>query len=121
MTAETEQTVTDALQQMQQVMSAIDDEKYRASSESFTATDESGTVTVVVNGDRWLTDLRIEQGLLRLGVETVQQRILEALYQAQAAAFAVANDEQQRIEDSLAGFVNSLEHQLGDLMPPHKY
>jgi DNA-binding protein YbaB len=118
MTTETDPQVTDALQQMQQMLSVIEDNKHRTKTQSFTATDETGTVTVVVNGDRWLTGLRIEHGLLRLGAPTVQQRIQEALRNAQAAAFEVAEDQAQQIEQALGGLVGVLEQQLGDLQRP---
>jgi DNA-binding protein YbaB len=53
---------------------------------SFTGRDETETVEVVINGDRCITDLNIEAGLLRQGAETVQERINEALMMANAAA-----------------------------------
>jgi DNA-binding protein YbaB len=53
---------------------------------SFTAKDESETVEVVINGEKCLTQLHIEDGLLRLGAETVQERINEALAKAQIEA-----------------------------------
>jgi DNA-binding protein YbaB len=55
---------------------------------SFTAQDQTETVEVVINGDRCLTQLHIEDGLLRLGAETVQERINEALMTANAEATA---------------------------------
>jgi len=53
---------------------------------SFTGQDEAETVEVVINGDRCITELHIEPGLLRQGAETVEERINEALTKANAAA-----------------------------------
>jgi len=115
MTSQTDPQVQEALQQTQRFISALEDDKHRTSNQSFSATDEAETVTVVVNGDRWLTGLRIEHGLLRLGHETVQQRIQEALHNAQAAAMEDAEEEQQKLEETLTSIVGALQQQLGDL------
>lgn len=115
MTSQTDPQVAEALQQTQLFISALEDDKYRTSTESFTATDESETVKVTVNGDRWLTGLYIEHGLLRLGAETVKQRINEALLKAQTAATAGAEDEEEQLEAALAAIVSGLQKQLGDL------
>jgi DNA-binding protein YbaB len=115
MISETDSPDGDALQQLQQFMSVLDDDQHRRSTESFTATDEAETVTVVVNGDRWLTGLRIQHGLLRLGADTVKHRINEALQKAQAAALDAGDAEDVAIEDSLAAMLGTLQQQFGDL------
>jgi DNA-binding protein YbaB len=118
MTAETDPRLTDALQQTQQLMSALEDEKHRKDTETFTATDETGTVEAVVNGDRRLVDLRIEHGLLRLGAETVQQRIHEAVTKAQNSALTAGAGRGQRLEEILEAMVGTLSQQLGGLAAP---
>jgi DNA-binding protein YbaB len=118
MTTETNPQVAEALQQMQRFISALEDDKYRANTESFTATDDAETVKVTVNGDRWLTGLRIEHGLLRLGAETVRQRIHEALHKAQAAASAATEDQEQQLEETLTGLLGAIQQQFGDLPTP---
>ncbi|MEE6138568.1 YbaB/EbfC family nucleoid-associated protein [Mycobacterium sp. 050128] len=115
MTGQTDPQVTEALQHLQRFISAFEDEAFRTSTETSTATDETETVAVTVNGDRWLTGLQIEHGLLRLGAETVQQRINEALHKAQAATIAAADDEEQHLQDTVAAVVGALQRQLGDL------
>ncbi len=115
MTGQNDSQVIEALQQTQQFVSALEDSKFRDLTESFTATDEAETVKVTVNGARWLTGLYIEHGLLRLGAETVKQRINEALSKAQAAAMESAEAEGQQLEETLASIASALEQQLGDL------
>jgi DNA-binding protein YbaB len=115
MTTEPDARLTEALQQTQQYVSAIEDHTYRTSTETFTATDETGTVRAVVNGDRWLTGLQIEDGLLRLGVETVQQRIGEAVRNAQRAGLESLGDSQQQLQETLSGFGAVIQGMLGDL------
>jgi DNA-binding protein YbaB len=117
MSAETDPQVAEALSQMQQCLSGLEDLQHRANTESFTATDEAETVTVAVNADRWLTGLLIEPGLLRLGAEMVKQRINEALHKAQAAAIAAASTNGQELDETLAALVGGLQQQLGDLLP----
>ncbi|SOX53274.1 ESX-1 secretion-associated protein EspL [Mycobacterium ahvazicum] len=102
-----------ALEYGQQLQSALEDELYRTHTETFTATDETKTVEVTVNGRRNVTDLRIEDGLLRLGAETVERRVNEALRNA-AAVVKVANEaQQQRLVESLAGIAGSMTDTLG--------
>ncbi|MEM6107699.1 YbaB/EbfC family nucleoid-associated protein [Mycobacterium sp. 050272] len=115
MTGQTDPQVTEALQHLQRFVSAFEDDAFRTSTGTFTATDETETVTVTVNGDRWLTGLQIEPGLLRMGAETVQQRLNEALHTAQAATIAAAEDEEQQLQDTVAAVVSALQQQLGDL------
>jgi DNA-binding protein YbaB len=81
---------------------------------SFTAKDETETVEVVINGDRVITQLSIEDGLLRLGAETVQDRINEALMMAQAKATANAEALGEATSEALAGIVNSMQQIMGE-------
>ncbi len=50
MISETDPREGAALRQAQRFMSVLQDDEHRRSTESFTATDETETVTVVVNG-----------------------------------------------------------------------
>ena len=81
---------------------------------SFKATDESKTVEVVINGDMLLTQLHIEDGLLRLGAETVEQRINEALSKAIAEATASNEDMYGKAFEALANIVGSLERTIAE-------
>jgi DNA-binding protein YbaB len=108
--------VTDALQLTQQFSSILEDDRYRARNASFTATDETATVTATVNGDRWLTGLQIEHGLLRQGAESVRQRINEAIHNAAlAATYAASQSTQAQLTEKLTDIVSQLQEQLGDL------
>jgi DNA-binding protein YbaB len=76
---------------------------------SFTAQDQTETVEVVINGDRCLTQLHIEDGLLRLGAETVEERINEALIKANAAASANLDALYGQTFEALNKIVGSLQ------------
>jgi DNA-binding protein YbaB len=115
MTTETDPRVTEAQQWLEQSISAIEDEQHRADNQSFKATDDANTVEVVINGKRWLTGLYIEPGLLRLGAETVQQRILEALQKAQSDAFEAGNTAGEQVEEIMGAMLGGLGRLLGDL------
>ncbi|MEZ0053653.1 DNA-binding protein YbaB [Mycobacterium sp. MAA66] len=90
------------LQQAQRLQAAMDDQLAKMNSETFTATDEARTVEVTLNGHHWLTDLFIEDGLLRLGVATVQARINEALGNATALASASIQLDRERLNGIVA-------------------
>ena len=84
MTDEMHPQVAAVLKQAQRLQSLVDDQLHKMSSESFTATDETETVEVTLNGHHYLTGAFISDGLLRLGARTVEQRINEALQNATA-------------------------------------
>jgi DNA-binding protein YbaB len=113
MSAETHPQVAEAMLQVQQFQSALEDQVHRTDTETFTATDEAETVQVAINGRHWLTGLYIENGLLRLGAETVGQRITEALQKVHAAATEAVAAEQQQLMASLADITDALQKELG--------
>ncbi|MGF2943967.1 YbaB/EbfC family nucleoid-associated protein [Mycobacterium sp. Lab-001] len=113
MTTEIHPQVAEALRHAERFQSALEDQLHRSSSETYTATDESGTVEVTLNGQRRLAHIRIEDGLLRLGAEAVEQRINEALRNAVAAALAAGEAEHERLIASLASIAESLQETLG--------
>jgi DNA-binding protein YbaB len=94
--------VAAVLRQAQQLQSIMDDQLQKMNSQTFTATDESETVEVTLNGHHILTDAFIEEGLLRLGAETVEQRLNEALQNATAAATASIEADRERIDAAVA-------------------
>lgn len=100
--------VAAVLQQAQRLQSLMDDQLHRMNSQTFTASDESETVEVTLNGHHHLTGAYIEDGLLRLGVETVQQRINEALQNATAAATASIEADRERIDEAVARITSEL-------------
>ncbi|HEY0226058.1 MAG TPA: YbaB/EbfC family nucleoid-associated protein [Mycobacterium sp.] len=115
MAIEHDTTLTEAQQQLGLSISAIEDERYRANTQSFTATDEAATVEVIVNGNGWLTGLYIEPGLLRLGVEAVQRRIMEALHNAHAAAFEAGEAAAEQLQETLGAVLSKLDQTVGGL------
>jgi DNA-binding protein YbaB len=85
----------------------------RTDTENFRGTDQAETVEVTLNGHRCLTGLEIEEGLLRLGAETVQQRINEALLNAQGAATEARQAENAQLVRTLVDITQSLQNSLG--------
>ncbi|MCV7410461.1 YbaB/EbfC family nucleoid-associated protein [Mycobacterium florentinum] len=81
---------------------------------SFTAKDETETVEVVINGDMCVTQVNIEDGLLRRGAETVQERINEALMRANAEASASIEASQLATFEKLTEIVDSLQKITGE-------
>jgi DNA-binding protein YbaB len=94
--------VAAVLQQAQRLQSVMDEQLAKMNTESFTATDEAKTVEVTLNGHHWLTDLFIEDGLLRLGAETVEARINEALGNATAKATESIDADRARLNELVA-------------------
>ncbi|WP_231994586.1 YbaB/EbfC family nucleoid-associated protein [Mycobacterium sp. ACS4054] len=105
--------VAQALEQLHQFSSALESQMRRTHIESFTATDETETVEVTINGQRCIVGLDIEDGLLRLGSHTVQQRINEALHNAQAGASAALRAQQAQLFASLTELAGSLQKTVG--------
>jgi DNA-binding protein YbaB len=113
MTTEMHPQMAEALRQAQRFQSAIEDQTYRTNTESLKATDQAKTVSATVNGRYWLTGLRIEEGLLRLGANTVEQRVNEALLNARAAATAAVEAEREQLAASLIDISGELKNSLG--------
>ena len=94
--------VASVLKQAQRLQSLMDEQLEKMAGESFTATDETETVEVTLNGHHWLTEVFIEEGLLRLGAETVEARVNEALQNAGASAAASIEADRERIDSEVA-------------------
>jgi ESX secretion-associated protein EspL len=88
------------LRQADRLQSALDDYQHLETT-FFSGADEAKTVRVTVDGGKRLADLYIEEGLLRLGSETVQQRLNEALLNANAAATGAVGAEQEKLLETL--------------------
>jgi DNA-binding protein YbaB len=113
MTAHMHPQVAEALQQAQLFQSILDDHLHHTETDTFTATDETETVEVTMNAHRVLVGLFIEPGLLRLGAGVVEERINEALRNAEAAVTAASAAEEERLVASLADITGSLNSILG--------
>ena len=98
MTEEMHPEVAAVLQQAQRLQSLMDEQLHKMNSQTFTATDEAETVEVTLNGHHHLTGTFIEDGLLRLGADTVEQRLNEALQKATAAATESIESDRERID-----------------------
>ena len=103
------------LQQAQLAQSSLEDFKHGMSTGTFTGTDDARTVEVTINGHQWLTDLYIEDGLLRLGAETVGARLNEAVGNAQTAATAGVEAQHEQLLATLADIAATLQSQVGSL------
>lgn len=108
MTGEMHPQVVETLQLGQRLMSALNGQLHQLDTESFTGTDESETVTVNLDGHHWLTSLWVEDGLLRLGAETVQQRLNQALHNAHTAATEASEAARERLYGELAEIAEEL-------------
>jgi DNA-binding protein YbaB len=100
--------VASVLAQAQRLQSVMDDQLTKMNTETFTATDEAKTVEVTLNGHHWLTDVFIEDGLLRLGAETVEARVNEALQNAAEQATVSIDEDRERIDALLVEITGDL-------------
>ena len=100
--------VAAVLRQAQRLQSLMDDQLSKMATESFTATDEAKTVEVTLNGHHRLTDVFIEEGLLRLGADTVAARVNEALQNAGASASLSIEADRERIDSAVADITSEL-------------
>ena len=94
--------VAAVLRQAQRLQSLMDEQLAKMNTETFTATDESETVEVTLNGHHWLTDVFIEDGVLRLGAEVVENRVNEALRKASAQAAESITTDRERLDAAIA-------------------
>lgn len=104
--------VAAVLRQAQSLQSVLDDQLHKMNTETFTATDESETVEVTLNGHHHLQGIFIQDGLLRLGAQTVEQRLNEALHKATAEATTSIEADRERIDAMVAEITG-----LGDMSP----
>lgn len=108
MTEDMHPEVAAVLRQAQRLQALMDDQLAKMEGEAFTATDEARTVEVTLNGHHWLTDVFIEEGLLRLGADIVAARINEALQNAGASASASIEADRERIDAAVAEITEEL-------------
>lgn len=94
--------VAAVLRQAKRLQSLMDEQLDKMANETFTASDETETVEVTLNGHHLLTDVYIQDGLLRLGAEVVEQRVNEALQKANEAASASIDADRERIDAVVA-------------------
>lgn len=94
--------VAAVLRQAQRLQSLMDDQLHKMANESFTASDETDTVDVTLDGHHNLKSVYIEDGLLRLGAQVVEQRINEALQKATALASASIEADRERLDEVVA-------------------
>lgn len=102
MTDDMHPEVAAVIRQARRLQSLMDEQLDKMATESFTAADEDETVEVTLNGHQWLTDVYIQDGLLRLGAETVEQRVNEALQRASADATASIDADRERLDAVVA-------------------
>lgn len=108
MTDDLHPEVAAVLKQARRLQALMDEQLDKMDSESFTATDESETVEVTLNGHHWVKDVFIEDGLLRLGSNMVEQRLNEALQNATAQATASIDADRERLDAVVAEITANL-------------
>ena len=114
MEAETHPQVAEVLGEFKNFTDVLEGAMKQQAAGSFAAQDEAETVEVVIDGDRIITQLHIEDGLLRLGAETVEERINEALMKANAAASASLDSLCGETFESLAKIIGSLQKTIAE-------
>lgn len=102
MTDDMHPEVAAVLRQARRLQNLMDEQLEKMASDSFTATDESETVEVTLNGHHWLQDVHIKDGLLRLGAHTVEHRVNEALQKANDEAATSIDADRERIDAVVA-------------------
>ncbi len=112
MTDEMHPEVAAVLRQAARLQSLMDEQLQRMNSQTFTATDEAETVEVTLNGHHHLTGTFIADGLLRLGADTVEQRLNEALQNATDAATESIELDRARIDAAVADITTDLQKEL---------
>lgn len=100
--------VAAVLRQAQQLQSLMDEQLHKMNTQTFTASDETDTVQVTLNGHFHLTDAPIEDGLPRLGAQLVEQRLNEALLKAMAAASEATDSDRERLDAAVAEITGKL-------------
>lgn len=100
MSNESQQPVSDIMGHLERLTAVLDEQRRAMDTQSFHAVDETGTVEVTLDGRLHLASLEIEEGLLRLGAPTVEQRINEALLNARTSGSeGITAHQDQFIED----------------------
>jgi DNA-binding protein YbaB len=110
---DTHPQVTETLAEFERFTKALEDQMRLTDTSSYTASDETETVEVTINGHRCVTDVHIEAGLLRMGAVTVEQRINDALSKAQASASEAIQSQQMQLISSLTEITGSLQKSVG--------
>ena len=105
--------VVEVMDQMRQLQTVLDGVVTQTSSETFTGTDEANTVSVTVDGHHSLTNLYIEDGLLRLGALVVEQRLNVALGKASAAATETTTATCQQLFATMVEITGKMKTGLG--------
>src|SRR5690349_8919700 len=100
--------VAAVLRQAERLQSLMDEQLHKMNNQTFTATDDAETVEVTINGHHHLTGTFIADGLLRLGAETVETRLNEALQKATDAATKSIQLDRDRIDAVVADITAEL-------------
>ncbi len=111
MTDDMHPEVAAVLKQARRLQTLMDEQLDKMASDAFTAADDSRTVEVTLNGHHWLKDVYIQDGLLRMGAETVEERVNEALQKASADASAAIEADRGRIDAVVAEITAEVSHQ----------
>ncbi|MCK0177026.1 MULTISPECIES: YbaB/EbfC family nucleoid-associated protein [Mycobacteriaceae] len=94
--------VAAVLRQARELQSIMDAQLQKMNTDTFTGSDASRTVEVTLDGHHQLTDVYIADGTLRLGAQTVEARLNEALQNATEAATAAIEADRERIDAMVA-------------------
>ena len=93
--------VAAVLDQASRLQDLMEGQLKKMADDSFSATDESGTVRVTLNGHHHLVDIHFADGLLRLGSETVAQRLNQALHKVTEEAGESSATDRERLNEAI--------------------
>lgn len=94
--------VAAVLRQATRLQELMDQQLHKMAGEKFTATDESDTVEVTLDGHHRLVDVHLADGVLRAGASTVQHRLNEALRNATEIAAETVAADRDRLNEAVA-------------------
>lgn len=100
--------VAAVLRQAGRLQDLMDSQLQKMAGESFTASDESETVEVTLNGHHHLVDVHLSDGVLRLGSDTVSGRLNEALHNATEVASESIAVDQDRLNEAISEITGDL-------------
>lgn len=102
-----------AMEHLNQMQALLQGQMSLHDTGTFTAKDESETVAATIDGDCLLIGLEIEEGLRRLGAETVEQRINEAIANAHTQAMAAIQGQHEQTVLAFAKMTADLAKSVG--------
>lgn len=103
-----QRTMPDTIRNVERVAEMFEEQLRWTADRRFSAVDVTGTVEATLDGERRLVGLEIGEGLLRLGARTVEQRINDALRNAESLAIETMSSRLEQFTVSLVEFTEQM-------------